>query len=173
MPLSTFIKNLIQNKFVTALGNNKRASSRLSFQNRFIAGRSLNNAGMTLMEILIVMAILGALMAVLIPQVMSRLNKSKVNNTKLAMNQVVQSLTLYYGDCGTYPKTLEELMKPGADCPNADPEGYMKKEIKDAWNNSFIYSYSGSGEYELKSLGADRKEGGDGYNKDITKDMLQ
>lgn len=126
-----------------------------------------NNVGMTLMEILIVMAILGAVMAVLTPMVMSRLDKSKVGSTKLAMNQIVQAIGIYYGDCGHYPKSLDGLYKADPDCSNWGPDPYLKKEIKDAWNNSFVYSVEGSN-YTLKSLGKDGREGGEGTAKDIT-----
>ncbi len=129
----------------------------------------LNSAGMTLLEILVVLGIIGAVIAVLVPQVMGNLEKSKVKNTRLAMAQVTSALALYYGDCGSYPKSLEGLLKPDGDCPQADAEGYLKKEVKDAWNNSFSYESEGS-KYTLKSLGKDRRDGGDGYNKDILSD---
>jgi general secretion pathway protein G len=126
---------------------------------------------MTLVEIMIVLAIIGALMAVLLPNIQRNLNKSKINETKLAMNQTINALNLYYTDCGKYPKSLEGLVKADADCPNWGPEPYVKKAPKDAWKNDFVYEVDGSS-FSIKSLGADGREGGDSYNKDITQDDL-
>lgn len=134
---------------------------------------SLNSQrGMTLIEILIVLAIIGTLMAVLIPQVTSRLDKSRVGQTKIAMGQVVNALNLYYTDCGKFPKSIDGLSKADADCPNWGPEPYLKKTPKDAWNRDFVYEIEGNN-FLIKSLGSDGREGGDGYGKDITSEDLQ
>jgi general secretion pathway protein G len=130
-----------------------------------------NQKGMTLLEIMIVMVIVGGLAAVLLPTVFSRLEKSKVNQSKLAMGQIATSLTLYYTDCGKYPASLEALAQAD-DCSNWGPEPYMKKLPKDGWSKDFVYESSG-GSYSMKSFGADGKEGGDGKNKDITAEDLQ
>lgn len=128
-----------------------------------------NSRGMTLIEILIVMAIIGTLMAVLLPNLMSRLDKSKVNSTKIAISQMVNALNLYYTDCGKYPSSLDGLAKADADCSNWGPEPYMKKNLKDGWNRDFTYSIEGNA-YVIKSFGKDGREGGEGFDKDITQD---
>lgn len=124
-------------------------------------------AGLTLLEILVVLAIIGAVMAVLIPNITGNLSRSQVRTTKLAMGQVTQALTLYYNDCGSYPKALDGLLQSDGECSSWGPDPYLKKEVKDAWNNSFVYDSDGS-TFTLKSLGKDRREGGDGANADIT-----
>lgn len=131
-----------------------------------------NSRGMTLMEILIVLAIIGTLMAFLIPQVTSRLDKAKVSQSKIAIGQVINALNLYYTDCGKYPSSLEGLAKADPECSNWGPEPYMKNTPKDAWNREFQYSLDGN-QYTIKSLGADGREGGDGYGKDLTQDDIQ
>lgn len=130
-----------------------------------------NSRGMTLIEILIVMAIIGTLMAVLLPNLMSRLDKSKVNSTKIAISQMVNALNLYYTDCGKYPSSLDGLSKADADCSNWGPEPYMKKLLKDGWNRDFSYSIEGNA-YTIKSFGKDGREGGEGFDKDITQDDI-
>jgi general secretion pathway protein G len=130
-----------------------------------------NSRGMTLIEILIVMAIIGTLMAVLLPNLMSRLDKSKVNSTKIAISQMVNALNLYYTDCGKYPASLDGLQKADADCSNWGPEPYMKKNLKDGWNHDFQYTIEGNA-YVLKSFGKDGREGGEGFDKDITQDDI-
>ena len=93
-----------------------------------------NSRGMTLMEILIVLAIIGTLMAVLLPTIASRLDKSKIGQTKIAMGQVINAINLYYTDCGKYPTSMDGLIKADPECSNWGPEPYMKKPPKDAWN---------------------------------------
>lgn len=133
--------------------------------------RSLNTHGMTLVEIMIVLAIIGSLMAVLLPNIQSNMQKSKVKESKLIMNNVINALNLYATDCGKYPKALENLITAPADCTNWGPEAYMKKAPQDSWKHDFIYELEGNN-FNLKSLGADGREGGDKYDKDITQEDL-
>ncbi|MCM2280628.1 MAG: type II secretion system major pseudopilin GspG [Bdellovibrionaceae bacterium] len=132
--------------------------------------RRLNQAGMTLIEIMIVLAIVGGLMAVLGNNIMDRLKKSRVNTTQIHMKEIQKQLDMYNADCGSYPTTeqgLDALVKaPGDSCPNWGPEPYMKKEPKDAWGKEYIYESDGA-TVSLKSLGADKREGGDNHDKDL------
>lgn len=137
-----------------------------------LPSRSLQNSrGMTLVEILIVLAIIGSLMAVLIPNVVGGLDKSRVRQTKIAMGQIQNALNTYYTDCGKYPKGLESLTAADSECSNWGPEPYLKKAPKDAWNHDFVYEVN-NGNVTLKSFGKDGREGGDGYNKDISSEDL-
>lgn len=131
-----------------------------------------NERGMTLIEIMIVIAILAGLMAVLGTNVMKSLKESKVSNTKIKMKQIQQALDHYNLNCGTYPTTeqgLKALLQdPGKEvCPNWG-EAYLKesKEPKDMWNHTFVYESNGQ-QMTLKSLGADGREGGESYNADL------
>jgi len=148
---------------------------RLNF-NKPVQNALRNESGMTLIEIMIVIAIIAGLMAVLGTNVMSSFNKSKVSNTKVAMSEIKKALDQYNLNCGSYPQTepgLRALVQdPGKDaCPNWG-EAYVKeKQLKDQWNRPFIYESDGQ-KVVLKSLGADGKDGGDGYNSDISSDDL-
>jgi len=131
-----------------------------------------NSRGMTLLEIMIVLAILGSLMAVLLPQFMGAQDKSKVKETGIIMSQLVTSLNMYYTDCGKYPESLDGLVKADAACANWGPEAYRKSVPTDPWGTPFAYSVEG-GSFIIKSLGKDKKEGGDGYGKDISSEDMQ
>lgn len=133
--------------------------------------RLRNAAGMTLMEILIVMAIIGSLLALIMPKVMDNLEKSKIKTTRLAMSSLVSDINLYYADCGKFPDSLENLTTQDASCSNWGPEPYTKKLPKDAWNKDFAYSAEG-GSFVIRSYGADGREGGDGKNRDISSEDL-
>jgi general secretion pathway protein G len=132
-----------------------------------------NERGMTLMEILIVLAILGSLIAILLPNLKNSQDKAKVGETKIRMGKVINQLNMYYTDCGKYPESLDNMVTADASCTNWGPEPYLKKsEAQDSWGTPFSYSVDGSN-YVLKSLGADRKEGGDKFNKDISSEDIQ
>lgn len=130
-----------------------------------------NRRGMTLIEIMIVLAIIGSIAALLLPNLTAQFDKSKVRETRIKMTQIVQALSMYYTDCGKYPQSLEGLAKADADCSNWGPEAYYTKGFKDSFNHDFVYGIEGT-EYNLKSLGKDGREGGSGSAKDISLEDL-
>jgi len=130
--------------------------------------------GMTLIEILVVLAIIGTILGLVGANVFSRLD---VANVKSANNQIIgfeSALDLYYLDNGMYPTTeqgLEALLNEPTSGPKPysyAPDGYLKgKKIPlDPWNNAYAYESDGSN-YKITSYGKDKKEGGSGYAKDI------
>lgn len=129
-----------------------------------------NQKGMTLVEIMIVLAIIGGLLAILAPRFTGQLDKSRVSNTKIQMGQIMSALDTYNSDCGSYPQSLQSLVEAPADCANWGPK-YLKNPPKDAWNSDFEYTLEG-GTYVLKSYGKDKTPGGSGLNKDISSDEL-
>ena len=128
-----------------------------------------NKRGMTLVEIMIVLAIIGSIAALLLPRVTGGLDKSKVKEAGIQLSQISQALQLYYTDCGKYPESLQGLVEADASCNNWGPEAYLKKAPKDPWQNDFVYELEG-GNFMLKSLGKDKREGGSGFDKDIVLD---
>ncbi len=132
----------------------------------------LNNRGMTLIEIMIVMIILGGLLAFLGKSVMDNFQKSRVKQAKIQIAEVSKQLEVYNSDCQKFPTTEQGLQalvtNPGTDaCPNWGPNPYQKSLPKDPWGGQFIYESDGS-TFTLKSLGRDKKEGGEGYDKDLS-----
>jgi general secretion pathway protein G len=116
-----------------------------------------NSIGMTLMEIMIVLAIIGGLIAVLLPNIQSALNRSKIKQTRIAIGQVVQGINGYQIDCGKFPANLDALTKAPSDCPNWGPDPYMKSIPKDGFGHEFTYETNESG-YVVKSPGYKGKE---------------
>lgn len=154
-----------------------------NFQKRLAAaaGRpELGQAGFTLTEMLIVVALIGILMTIVVGNISGKFNKAKVDTTKIKMRQLAVVLDDFKRDCNFYPTTdqgLDALInKPsgGRDCKNYNPEGYLKGKTapKDGWDNDFTYESDGS-KFVLRSLGNDGKEGGDGNDKDISSDELE
>jgi len=131
-----------------------------------------NQRGLTLIEIMVVMVIIGGLAAVLGQTVFGNLGKANVKTTRAQFQEISKQLEMYNADCGGYPTTDQGLQAlatdPGKDvCPNWGPNAYYKGIPKDAWNRALLYDSDGS-TFELRSLGSDRKEGGDGTAKDLS-----
>lgn len=118
---------------------------------------------MTLIEIMIVLIILGSLLAVLGGNVMDRLAKSKIANTKIRISEITKGLDTFYLDCNFVPSTeqgLDALVNKPANCSNWGPKAYIKKNnLKDEWAHDFIYEKNGSTEYVVTSMGPDGEEG--------------
>ncbi len=133
-----------------------------------------NQKGMTLIEIMVVLAILGGLATVLIGQVRNRLGGANIRQAKIQISEYVKNLDMYYTDCGSYPTTeegLEALVQAPASCTSWGPQPYIKKVNKDPWKNDLIYESNGAS-FTLKSLGADRMEGGTGEAADISSEDI-
>ncbi|MBN1114383.1 MAG: type II secretion system major pseudopilin GspG [Oligoflexia bacterium] len=134
----------------------------------------LGNKGMSLIELMIVLIIMGMIAGIVGRSLMSRLSKAKVQSATLQMKAFQTALGDYYLDNGMYPTTeqgLEALIqKPGSgpEPTSYSPEGYLDKgELpKDSWGNDYMYESDGA-KYSIMSYGADRKEGGSGYDKDL------
>jgi len=134
-----------------------------------------NEGGFSLSELMIVVAILGLLIGIVGPKVMGSFDKAKVETTKVNMKNLSSTLKQFRLDCGQYPLTEQGIdaliAKPtsGPDCKNYAPGGYLDKKTvpKDAWDMDYLYTSDGN-TFEIKSLGADKKEGGVDYNADIS-----
>ena len=135
-----------------------------------------SRAGMTLLEIMMVLVLLGMVMTMVGGKVFNLFKKGQRQTTKLKITQLGQYLDRYQLDCNRYPNTeqgLQALLTAPSStptCKNYDPNGYTdgrKDVIKDAWDNPLTYESDGS-TYVAKSLGKDGVEGGDGDNSDIS-----
>ena len=125
--------------------------------------------GMTLLEIMIVVGIISMIMAVVMRGVMRRRAKAKINSAKIALNVLSQTLEEFNMDCGSYPENLKDLLDAPSDCGEWDGPYVKEKDIKDPWNSAIIYEYNPDrNSYDLISLGADKRPGGDRNNKDIS-----
>jgi len=132
------------------------------------------NAGMSLIEILIALTLLGLFGTFIATKVFDNLQEGKQSATKVNMNNLAAVLQEYRRHCERYPTTEQGLnalvAKPtaGPECKRYKPGGYIEggKVPDDAWDNPFEYSSDGSS-FRILSLGADGLEGGDGYNADL------
>ena len=144
--------------------------------------RIRNNRGFTLIEIMVVIAILALLAALVAPRIMGRSDDAKIADAKVQIKNLETALKLYKLDNGVYPFTEQGLAalvsKPtvGQIPKNYKAEGYLesKKAPQDPWGNDYVYLSPGEhGDYDLYSLGADGVKGGEGKNADIESWNLQ
>ncbi|MEM7192371.1 MAG: type II secretion system major pseudopilin GspG [Pseudomonadota bacterium] len=125
--------------------------------------------GFTLLELLVVLAILAMIATFAGPQVFKWLSGAKSDTARIQIENLSASIDLYRLEVGKLPPDLEALVsKPaGADKWNGP---YLKKTTipKDPWDNPFVFRVPGQhGDYDLLSLGADATEGGEGEDRDI------
>lgn len=131
-----------------------------------------NERGFTLLELLVVLAIMGMLAAIIAPQVIKYLGSSKTSTAKVQVQYVMQSLELFRIDVGRYPTQQEglvALVNPTPTAPNWNGP-YLKKEsgLKDPWGNPYLYQNPGQhGEIDVYSLGSDKAPGGTGEAQDV------
>lgn len=151
---------------------------------RAIAGRAAEamsgikgNGGFTLIELMIVIAIIGILSIIVVPRFMDIPQKARVEAAKQQIAAFGLALDRYNLDNGTYP-TTEQGLTALIERPNSEPApmnynegGYLKKKElpKDPWGRDYIYRSPGDhgNDYEIMSLGADGRDGGEGVNADI------
>lgn len=141
-----------------------------------------NRRGFTLIEIMVVIAILALLAALVGPRIIGRSDDAKIADAKVQIKNLETALKLYKLDTGTYPSTEQGLMAlvsaptVGTIPKNYRSEGYLesKQVPKDPWGNYFVYLSPGEhGDYDLYSFGADGVKGGEGKNADIESWNLQ
>jgi general secretion pathway protein G len=136
--------------------------------------KNRSQLGFTLIEVMVVIAIIGIMATLIVPQIMSKPNEARVIAAKQDINSLVQALKLYRLDNSRYPTTEQGLSalvaKPTSEPipQNWKPNGYVDRLPKDPWG--FAYQYSNPGtraEIDVFSLGADNKPGGTGFDADL------
>ena len=128
---------------------------------------------MTLIEILVVLVLIGIVLGIVGGNFIGRGEKAKADAAKIEIGQIGQALDLYKLEVGRYPSSsdgLQALVAAPAGAANWNGPYWKKSQIpKDPWGNEYRYTSPGSkGAYDILSLGADGKEGGEGANKDIS-----
>lgn len=134
--------------------------------------KRLTQNGFTLLEIMVVVAIIGLLAAMIVPNVIGQGEQAKVEIAKTNMSRIVQQLNMFKFNDGRYPTTAEglnALVEQPADVRKWPEGGYLPSVPEDPWGNPYIYTSPGvDGPFDLYSLGADGTEGGTGTDADIS-----
>jgi general secretion pathway protein G len=129
-------------------------------------------AGFTLLELLVVIVILGLLATIAGPQVIAYMGRAKADTAKLQITQLQSSLDMFHLDVGRYPSQQEGILALVERPSNVEAwfGPYVKKKdnVVDPWGNPIHYANPGQhGEYDLYSLGADNADGGEEEDADV------
>jgi general secretion pathway protein G len=116
--------------------------------------------GMTLIEIMVVLVILGLIASAVVIAVFPQLQRARVDRTTLDIGNIDSALKLYNARKGKFPDTATGL-KALVDMEIID------KMPKDAWGNDYVYTLE-NGRPVVTSYGADGTPGGEGANADLT-----
>lgn len=129
-------------------------------------------AGVTLIEMMVVVIIMGLFAYFVLPKFMGQADKAKKTAARAQISSYVTALSAYKLDIGTYP-TSEQ----GLQALRVQPEGvanwqgpYVQQDIApDPWGHPYVYKFPGDhgDEPDLISYGGDGQPGGDGNNADI------
>jgi general secretion pathway protein G len=123
--------------------------------------RKRTQAGVTLIEMMVVVIII-ALFAVLVgPRLFQQVDKAKVVKARTDINGFEAAMVQYHADNGVFPPQEQglEALRP-----------YLRKDVPlDPWNHPYVYKYPGEHgeEPDIVSYGADGQPGGEGVNADI------
>jgi general secretion pathway protein G len=136
------------------------------------ASRRAREQGFTLLELMVVLLILALLASIAAPQVLRHLAKAKSQTAQIQVQALEAGVEFYHVDLGHFPTQAQGLSalihKPDSETKWEGP--YVKKEASliDPWGNPYLYKFPGQhGPFDLYSLGADGKEGGEGEDRDI------
>ena len=130
--------------------------------------------GFTLIEIMVVVVILGILAAIIVPKLTTQPDTARAVKAQQDIRVLESALQMYKLDNFYYPSTQQGLVALVTK-PSGDPEarnyragGYLPRLPKDPWGNPYQYLQPGNkGEFDLYTLGADGKPGGEGPDADV------
>ena len=130
-----------------------------------------SDAGMTILELMIVLVILSLIGVVVSFQVVGQMDRAKVDVARLQLRQIQTALTLFSLDTRSYPSEddgLQALLSvPQASDGWRGPYVRGAAAMIDPWGETLRYHPGTSGGYRIVSLGSDRKSGGEGTATDL------
>ncbi|TXS91323.1 type II secretion system protein GspG [Parahaliea maris] len=134
--------------------------------------QSRRQRGFTLMELLVVLAILGLLMSLVGPRVLNQLGGAKTKTAGIQVKDLEQSLEMYKLDVGRFPSNSEGLdalvRKPSGAAGWNGPYLKSKDVPLDPWNREYHYKYPGErSEVDIFSYGQNGVPGGEGEDTDV------
>jgi general secretion pathway protein G len=137
-------------------------------------------SGFTLIEIMVVVVILAVLGALVVPNILDKVDQARVTRAQADIRAVGTALDLYRLDNFKYPTTeqgLQALVKQPNDptITNYPAHGYLPVLPKDPWNQPYLYASPGADgrDYDVLTYGRDGKPGGTGPDADISNTTIE
>jgi len=137
-----------------------------------VTSASRSTRAFTLIEILVVVAIIGILAATILPQFIGTKHDAKVSAAKAHIAVLANALQRFNLDLDRYP-TADEGLKVLVEAPAGDNKKwrpYIERLRNDPWGNPYQYRCPGvhnTSSFDLWSRGADGADGGEGDGADI------
>ena len=127
-----------------------------------------SQAGFSLIEIIIVVVLIGGIVAFAANKIFGGQDRANVQLAKAQVQTLAEKIEQFQMDTGRLPGSLGELTKAPADANGWLGPYARDPELVDPWKQPYAYKVPGeSGPFDLVSLGADRKPGGDSVDADI------
>lgn len=128
--------------------------------------------GFTLVELMVVIVIIGLLATVVAINVLPSQDRAMVTKARADIAVLEQAVETYRLDNLTFPDDLQALVSapPGLSQPQRYRQGgYVRRLPDDPWGNPYRYRRPSAhgGQFDIYSLGADGKEGGEGNDADL------
>lgn len=125
-------------------------------------------SGFTLIEMVMVIALIGIIMGVVGNYAFQRFNQGKYNTGKLAVQSLAGDVETYAIDNGSPPQSLNDLVTRPGNATNWNGPYAKESALKDPFGHSYQYKVPGDhGDFDITFLGKDGTPGGDGLNKDV------
>jgi len=129
--------------------------------------------GFTLVELMVVIVIIGLLAGAVTMSVRSYLIRGKQSVARMEIAKICQALETYYAVHDRFPSTENGIAELAEDSEEF-PDGLLNKLPKDPWGNAYVYQQPGrDGPYEVICYGADKQEGGEKADKDISSEEIE
>jgi len=126
--------------------------------------------GFTLVELLLVLVILALIAGLVLPGIIGKAESAKVKAASSQISRISMSVESFYLDTGVTPSSLDELVNEPSGVTGWNGPYIKNTLLKDPWGEPYKYSVPGDhgAEFDIWSYGADRQQGGEGKNADIT-----
>lgn len=125
-------------------------------------------SGMSLIEIIIVIVLIGAVLTFVGSRVLGGADRAKANLAKSQVQTLAGKIEQFQMDTGRVPTSLDELVKQPGDASGWLGPYAKDSELKDPWGHNIEYRAPGDGrDFDLVILGKDGKVGGTSYDTDV------
>lgn len=140
------------------------------FEARRVYRKASKDDGFSLIELMVVLVIIGLLTSIVVVVALPGQDKALITKANADIRTIEQAVELYRMDTLRYPTTEQgvEVLLEAPKAASYRTEGYIKSLQLDPWGNPYQYIYPGErGTFDVFTLGADGRRGGEGLNADI------
>jgi general secretion pathway protein G len=125
--------------------------------------------GFTLVELLLVLVILALIAGLVLPGIIGKAESAKAKAASSQISRISMSVESFYLDTGNAPSSLDELVKEPAGVAGWNGPYIKNALLKDPWGQEYKFRVPGEhGDFDIWSFGADRQQGGEKNNADIS-----